>query len=67
MPHSDRDRLQRYRDPLAETQGEVPARDTARFARHLELAYQKAMELHWANQPPEHIDVAALTKAATRL
>ncbi len=43
--------------------GGLPARDTARFVRHLERAYARAMALHWSGRPPEHLDVAKLPEA----
>jgi len=58
----DRRRLAGLRRRLVEGRGKVPARDTGRFVRHLELAYLRALELRRASCPPESIDVAALAR-----
>ncbi|MCC6197845.1 MAG: tetratricopeptide repeat protein [Burkholderiales bacterium] len=61
----DSERLATLRQRLAPGREYFPARDTTRFARNLERAYTRMMDLHWAGLPPEPIDVAALPAVAT--
>src|SRR5262249_35032201 len=56
----DRSRLLGLRRRLEETKDTLPARNTARFARHLEKAYERMLELYRLGRPPEAIDVASL-------
>ena len=56
---TDRDRLARIRRRLAENRPSAPLFDARRYARHLEAAYARMVELHLAGLPPEPIRVPA--------
>ena len=54
------ERVQVFKRQLAQTRLTVPLFDTARFARHLERAFDLAWERHAQGLPPDHIRVPAL-------
>ncbi|MBS0500568.1 MAG: tetratricopeptide repeat protein [Burkholderiaceae bacterium] len=54
------ERVQAFKRQLAQTRLAVPLFDTARFARHLERAFDLAWERHAQGLPPDHIRVPAL-------
>ena len=55
-------RLQALKDRLAANRLSYPLFDCPRFTRHLETAYQQAMERHWRGQEPAHINLRTATQ-----
>ncbi len=56
----DPDRLSAIKQKLARNRVSSPLFDAARYARHLERAYEAVHERHHAGLPPDHIAVEAL-------
>ena len=59
----DKERLKQIRDKLTNEGPGMPARNTKRFVMHLEMAYEKALQLYANAEAPKHIDVAELATA----
>ncbi len=62
---NDRERLDNMCQKLIQEGPKMPARNTRRFVGHLELAYEKALELCANGEDPQPIDVAQLASQAT--
>lgn len=52
-------KVELIKDMLAQNRGASPLFNTKLFTRHLELAYQKMVERHEENLPPNHIHIKA--------
>ena len=51
-------KLAGIKQKLADNRLVAPLFDTERFARHIEAAYTIMMERHWADMPPDHIEIS---------
>jgi predicted O-linked N-acetylglucosamine transferase (SPINDLY family) len=56
----DRAALTRLRARLEAARVDNPLFNTVRYARHLESAYERMVELHWGGQPMQPIEVPSL-------